>query len=96
MLDFCFFFNSLYDGMVIMSIIRNKSDSACLRQSKYIILSHIMEGISIRCFWLLDYAGANVNLLNGLCFVQIQQAIMEIFSKNPAQGNFLILSIFDL
>ena len=65
--------------------------------SKHMILSYFMKGMSIRCFWLLDYVGPDVvDLSNGLCFVQIGQAILDILPKNPAQGKFLISSIFDL
>ncbi len=57
---------------------------------------NFIPGTSVRCFWLLDYVEANVELSNSLCFVQIRQAIKKIFQKNPAQGRFLISSIFDL
>ena len=84
-----------------ISISKNMSGSARLMsrrdQSKYMALSYFMKKTSFRCFWLLDYVEASVDLLNGLCFVQIQQSVMKILPKNiPAQGKFLISSIFDL
>jgi len=43
-LDFCFSFNSLYDGMVIISIIKNMSGSARLRQIKIDDFASFHEG----------------------------------------------------
>lgn len=49
-----------------------KSDSACLvvGQSKYMVLSHFIKRMSITRFRFLRHAGANVDLSNGLCFVE--------------------------
>ena len=45
MLDFCFLLDSLYDGIAVISIFKIKSGSACLGQSKYMILIYfIMKG----------------------------------------------------
>ena len=65
-------------------------------KSKCMTLSYFMKGMSIRCFWLLDYVVANVELSNGFCFVQIWQVVMKLLPKNSAQWKLLISSIFDL
>ena len=96
MLDFCFHIDSLYNGFAVISIFEIKSGSACLGQSKYMILIYFMKGTSIRCFWLLDYVGANVELLNGLCFVQIWSVLAEILQKVISLENWPSLTRFAL
>ena len=55
-------------------------------------LSYFMKGTSIRCFWLLDYVGANVELSNGLCFVQIRSVLTEISQKVMSLQNWSSLT----
>ena len=63
---------------------------------KYMTLSYFMKGTSIRCFWLLDYVGVNVNLSNGLCFVQIWSVLAEISQKVMSLENRPSLTKFGL
>ena len=55
-----------------------------------------MKGTSIRCFWLLDYVGANVELSNGCCFVQICSVLAEISQKVMSLENWPSLTKFAL
>ena len=95
-LDFCFSFDSLYDGMVFSMDMQKRFQSASLGQSKYMILSYFMKGTSIRCFWLLDYDGANADLSNGLCFVQIWSVLVEILAKIMSMENWTRMANFAL
>ena len=55
-----------------------------------------MKGTSIRRFWILYYVVANVDLLNGLCFVQIGSVLAEILEKVMSLENWPSLTKFTL
>ena len=57
-------------------------------------LSYFMKGTSIRRFWILYYVVANVDLLNGLCFVQIGSVLAEILEKVMSLENWPSLTKF--
>jgi len=65
-------------------------------QSKYMFFCYFMKGTSIRCFRLVDYAGANVDLLNGYFFVQIWSVLAEISHKVMSLENWPSLTNFPL
>jgi len=65
-------------------------------KSKYMSLIYFMKGTSIRCFWLLDYVGSNVDLWNGVCFVQIWSVLAEISQKVMSLQNWPCLTNFGL
>ena len=59
-------------------------------------LSYFMKGTSIKCFWLFDYAGADVELSNGIYFVRIWSVLAEISHKVMSLENWPSLTNFAL